>query len=123
MSALQKFFHSVGHSINGLRHVAATEANMRWHLLATVAVVVCGSFFRISMIEWSLVIGCIGAVLALECINTSIERLADRVTTDHDPLIGQSKDVAAAAVLIMSLAAAIIGLIVFLPKVWAMFNS
>ena len=120
---MHQFFKSLSNAIAGTRHVVRSEANMRWHLLITTVVIAFAIGLRINMTEWALVIGCIGAVMALECFNTSIERLADRVSTEQDLLIGQSKDAAAAAVLIMSLAAAVIGLMIFLPKLWMLVGQ
>lgn len=51
-----------------------------------------------------------------EGFNTAIEKLADRVTREQDPLIGAAKDVAAGAVLLMAVASVVVGLIIFLPK-------
>lgn len=90
---------------------------MRWHLLATVAVLTLSWVCRITLVEWCLVTLCIGAVIALECVNTALERLCDRVTLEQDPLIGRAKDAAAAGVLMMCLAAAIVGAIIFGPQV------
>lgn len=119
---MNKFFRSVGFGIAGHLHVIRTEANMRWHWVATVAVTACGLAFQINPTEWALVVGCIGVMLALECINTSIERLADRIASQPDPLIGQAKDAAAGAVLAMSVASAIIGAIIFVPRMWSLIG-
>lgn len=51
-----------------------------------------------------------------EAFNTALERLADRVTRERDPLIRVAKDVAAAAVLLFVFASVAVGLIVFIPK-------
>lgn len=110
---MKKLLRSIRIGIAGLVHTAREEANMRWHLLAAIVTVACGAALGISAIEWALVVGCIGIMLALECVNTAIERLADRVTRERDPLIGQCKDAAGGAVLMMSVASAIIGLIIF----------
>jgi diacylglycerol kinase len=56
-------------------------------------------------------------MLALECVNTAMERLADRVTKEQDLLIGQCKDAVGGAVLIMSVAAAVIGMLIFVPRI------
>lgn len=119
---MKKFLQSVGFGLAGLMFVTRTESNMRWHWLAAVVVAISGFCFGINPFEWALVVGCIGLVFALECFNTSIERLADRVTDQEDPLIKQSKDAAAGAVLAASIASAVIGAIVFLPRLWALFQ-
>jgi diacylglycerol kinase len=76
---LKKLLRSIRIGIVGLIHTAREEANMRWHLMAAIVTVACGTALRISAIEWALVVGCIGVMLALECVNTAIERLADRM--------------------------------------------
>ena len=68
------------------------------------------------MIEWCLVILAIALVIACEAINTAIEFLTDRVSTEPHPLAGKAKDVAAGAVLVASMGAAVIGAIDFWPE-------
>jgi len=70
------------------------------------------------VIEWCLVILAIALVIACEAINTAIEFLTDRVSTEPHPLSGKAKDVAAGAVLISSAGAAVIGVMIFGPKLW-----
>jgi diacylglycerol kinase (ATP) len=60
-------------------------------------------------------------VLSAEAVNTAVEALADKLSPEPDPLIKRAKDVAAGAVLIVAIAALIIGIIIFLPKLWALF--
>lgn len=75
-----------------------------------------GLVFNINRFEWGLVILSCGMVLTAETFNSAIETLADTVHPDSDPKIGLVKDLAAGAVLISAIAAAIIGLIIFVPK-------
>ncbi|MGK0186254.1 MAG: diacylglycerol kinase [Verrucomicrobiales bacterium] len=117
-----KLCRSINIGITGVVSTARSEVNMRWHLLATVLAVLAGFVCEISYVEWALISGCIGAVLALECLNTAIEHLADRVTTERDPLIGLAKDASAGAVLLMSLATAVIAGLVFLPHLVEMLQ-
>jgi len=116
---LVQLFRSVRNGIAGVVQTARTEANMRWHLAAAVAVLVSGFIFPITLIEWALVVGCIAGVLAVECLNTGIEHLADRVTAEQDPLIKKAKDAGAAAVLLSTIAAALIGGLIFIPRILA----
>jgi diacylglycerol kinase len=61
----------------------------------------------------------IAGVFATEILNTCIENLADAITTDYHPLIKKAKDLAAAAVLVVSVGALVTGLVVFIPKLVA----
>ena len=70
-----------------------------------------------ALIDNMAILFAIGSVLAAEAINTAIEKLADFVSPAHQVLIGKAKDLAAAAVLILSICAFIIGGIIFIPKI------
>ena len=94
------------------------EHNAWIHLVAMVGVIVAGILFKISLIEWCLVLLCIGSVISSEAVNSSIEALADRITEEKDPLIGRAKDLSAFAVLFFAIISIIIGLIIFVPKVF-----
>lgn len=65
----------------------------------------------------------IGLVWFAEAVNTAVERLADAVTLEHHPLIGTAKDVASAAVLIVSITALVAGLIVYGPYLLEMAGN
>ena len=116
-----KRLKSFTYAFNGLRVLLREEHNSRIHLFATVCVVVAGFVFRISPIEWVAVVFAIGMVFTGEIFNSSIEDLADVVCPERDERIKKVKDLAAAAVLVSAIAALIIGLIVFIPKIIALF--
>ena len=111
-----KFLQSLKHALAGFRTVLR-ERNMRIHLAVAILVVVASFVLRINSTEWICISLSIGLVIALECVNTAIERVCDRVTMEDDPLIRQAKDVAASAVLVMAITSVITGLIVLLPKI------
>ena len=104
----------------GLWALLRREHNAWIHLLAAAVAVGAGAWWRISRLEWCLVLICIGAVLAAEAFNTAIESLADAAKPEPHPLVGKAKDLAAAGVLLVSIAAALVGLLVFGPHLWDM---
>lgn len=104
-------------AVDGIRYALKSEPNMRIHLLATVMVIIMGFVFDISETEWLIVIGCIVLVISMELINTTIEQLCNLVTTSFNPLIKIIKDIAAGAVLVAAAGAALMGIIIFLPKI------
>ena len=116
---LSKFLRSFVIGAAGLMHALRTEQNMRLHLLAAVGVVALGFWLKLAAWEWVAVVLSIGLVISAECVNTALERLADRVSREHDPLIKQAKDCGSAAVLVLAITAAVVGGIVFGPKRWA----
>ncbi len=77
--------------------------------------------FQISALEWAAVVICIGMVIAAEALNSAVEAVADRLTSNPDPLIGRAKDYGALAVALLSLSAVIVGGIVFIPYIVSLF--
>lgn len=90
-------------------------------MLATIAVAFLGLLLRISRYEWMAVVLAIGLVACAEALNTAIERLGDAVTLEIHPLIRDAKDLAAAGVLLASTAALMVGMLVFLPRLFTLF--
>ena len=111
MKELKSFYYA----LRGIGHGVKYERHMRFHLLAAVVVVCAGFGLSINRMEWCIVLLCIGSVVAAELVNTAIERLTDLASPTLHPLAGQAKDVAAGAVLILSITAAIVGGIIFCP--------
>ena len=101
----------------GILTCAGHEQNITFHLLAAIAVIVAGFIFHITHIEWMVVMLCIGSVIAAELFNSAIERLVDLVSPERNRIAGEVKDIAAGAVLVTAIAAATVGLIVFLPYI------
>lgn len=99
----------------GLRQAFREERNLKIHFSVAVIVIAAGLYFRITRVEWFVVLISIGLVIGFELMNTALENLADLITKERNPLVGKIKDIAAAAVLVVSIASAVIGLIVFLP--------
>lgn len=111
---------SFRYAANGIRLLFARERNARIHIITFVCVLAAGFFFRLDVSEWIAVILVSGVVLAAEATNTAIEALSDMCSHEYHPQIKLAKDVAAAAVLIVVLAATVVGIIIFLPRVIAL---
>ncbi|MFA5777874.1 MAG: diacylglycerol kinase family protein [Candidatus Paceibacterota bacterium] len=88
------------------------------HLLATLIVIIFGFYFKVSSFEWIALIFAIGFVLVSEVFNTAIEIDIDLTSPEYHPFARDTKDVAAAAVLLSVFVAVIVGFIVFLPKIF-----
>lgn len=114
---LRKRLRSFRYAFHGIFLLVSQEANAWIHCFAAVCVIAAGFFFGISTMEWVAVVFAIGMVLAAEAVNSAVETLADRVTEDYDEAIKRTKDLASGAVLILALAAAVIGCIIFIPKI------
>lgn len=115
---LRKRLLSFHYAFNGIKWLIRHEHNAWIHCFAAVCVIVAGLIVRLSAGEWIAVVFSIGSVLAAEAVNSAIEALADVISPDYNEAIGRAKDMAAGAVLMLAVAAATIGLIIFIPKLF-----
>jgi diacylglycerol kinase (ATP) len=109
---------SLRDALRGLGLLLSTQRNARVHALMTVLAAGMGGFLKIDRHGWCWLVFAIVLVWSAEAFNTALERLADRITREQDPLIGQAKDLAAGAVLCAAIGAAVIGLLVLGPPLW-----
>jgi diacylglycerol kinase (ATP) len=105
-----------GYAFCGLAICFRTQANARIHAVATVIVVALGVTLKLVAWEWCAVVISIASVWAAECFNTALEGMVDLVSPERRPLAGRIKDLAAGAVLATAIGAAVVGAIIFLPK-------
>lgn len=115
----RKFVKSFGYAFTGLATAWRKGVNFRVQSAVGVLAVILGCVFGIDPVQWCIVILCIGAVISGECINTALEDVVDLASPKVHPLAKSAKDMAAGAVLFMSIATAVIGLIIFLPHILA----
>lgn len=119
---LRKRLKSFKFAFNGIRLLITREHNAWIHCFAAICVIIAGFAFDISTTEWIAVTFAIGTVLAAEAVNSSIEAIADLVSPEYNEAIKRTKDIAAGAVLILAISAAIVGLIIFVPKIMEIFS-
>jgi diacylglycerol kinase len=100
----------------GFGYALRTQRNLQIHLAIGATVGVAGLVFGLSKVEWCLIALCIGLTWTAELLNTSVEVLVDLLAPEYHERARVAKDVAAAAVLCSALAAAVVGLLVFGPK-------
>ncbi|MEM6279115.1 MAG: diacylglycerol kinase family protein [Verrucomicrobiota bacterium] len=110
-------------AMRGLVSVFRSERNFRVHSALAITVVALGFLFRVSPGEWIALVLSIGFVMAAEVLNTAIEYLSDALHPEMDAGIRKTKDAAAGGVLVASVAAAVVGAIVFLPEVWELLSK
>ena len=115
------FPKSVSFAISGIA-ASFREKHIRVHYFISALVIAGGIFFRLTITEWILALSCIAGVIALEMVNTAIERTVDLVTGEYHPLARQAKDIAAGAVLIYSIYSVVVGFILFGPKLLSLFH-
>ena len=96
-----------------------TEGSIQVQFVIALAVCFAGWYFDISKMEWICQLLAIGMVMGLEGINTAIEALSDYVQPERDSRIGLIKDISAGAVLFAAVAAGLVGLIIYLPRIFS----
>ncbi len=104
---------SMRYAFNGLKILWCEQHNARVHLFSTIAVVLLGLLLKLAALQWVMLLQLIAIVWIAEALNSAVEYLCDRVTTEQDPLIAKAKDVAAAGVLVAAAIAAVGGIILF----------
>jgi diacylglycerol kinase len=115
------FFSALKIAMIGMRGLFVESRNARIQLVIFSLVLVAGFIVELNRFEWLWLLIASTIVLALEAMNTSIELLADVYTLEFNQKIKQVKDIAAGAVLIASIFAVIVGALIFLPHLSAMF--
>ena len=118
----KKIINSFKYAFEGIKSSLRTERNMKIHFSMMILVIVAGILLDISTYEWMICIILFGMVIGGELVNTAIEEVTDLVTTEINPKAKLAKDIAAGAVLIMAITSAIIGLIIFIPKIILLFE-
>lgn len=106
------------HAVNGVIFVIRTQRNARIHVGMAVVVMVVGVWLGLERHDWAILAITIGAVLVGETINTAVEALVDLLSPQFHEQAKVAKDVSAGAVLLLSIAAIIVGLLVLGPPLW-----
>ncbi len=108
---------SVRFAVRGIRTMVVSQQNAWIHAAATIVVVVAGAFVGLSWPEWCWIVLAIMSVWTAEALNTAFEFLTDVASPNFHPIAEKAKDVAAGAVLVSATGAAIIGMLVFWPRI------
>lgn len=115
MNMILKRLKSFTFAFNGILELLRNHPNFLVHTSMAFLVTSLAFLLSISQMEWIILILCMALVFASEAINSAIELLCDLYTLDKHPIIKKIKDISAAAVLIMAIAAAIVGSLIFYP--------
>ncbi|MBR2834406.1 MAG: diacylglycerol kinase family protein [Coriobacteriales bacterium] len=108
------FIESFGYALSGLKEAILTERNIKVMLGVGLCAVIAGVVLRLDALSWAIILFLIGSVLCAELMNTAIEAAVDVASPTEHPLAKKAKDIAAAAVIIMSATAAVVGLVVYI---------
>ncbi|MEI5988731.1 diacylglycerol kinase [Enterococcus termitis] len=118
------FVASLEFALQGIKTVFKEERNMRTHVFMGIVAIVAGFIFQLVISEWLWLLLAIFLVLVMEMINTVFENVVDMVTDFHFHPIGKKiKDMAAGAVLITTVFAVVVGVLLFVPKIWQIIQD
>lgn len=115
--SIKKQIRSFGFAWDGIKFLIRTQPNAWIQLTVAILVIAASFFFKVSNLEWIAILLCIGGVIALEAVNTAIEKLCDTLHPEIHEGIKHTKDLGAGAVLIMSIIAVSVGLLIFAPRI------
>lgn len=122
MIRLNRLFKSCSYAIKGLFKTFREEQNLKIQTLASLAVLILGIYFSISRMEWIVLTLVVCLVLTAEITNSAVERITDVLKPRINTYVKEIKDIMAAAVLMSSIAAVIVGVIIFWPYVYKIFG-
>jgi undecaprenol kinase/diacylglycerol kinase (ATP) len=117
---LRKKWRNLISAIAALGYLWREELSFRIQVLGGLATFALAYFLHISPVEWLFVVLVTGAIVSTEAINTAIEEICDALIDEHHPRVGRIKDVGALASALIGFAALVIGLIIFVPKLFAL---
>lgn len=111
----------VKYSLNGINIYMEEGKSFILYSFAAILEVIFGFIFKVNGLEWILIICMLGVLLAVELLNTGIERACDAITKEYNPLIKKAKDCGSGATFIIFIVMVILNIIIFYPKVVALF--
>jgi len=100
-------------AVQGFRTAVAQERNIKVILAMGGAAILAGVLVGLDAPSWAILLLCCGCVTAAELFNTAIEKVVDLVSPEFHPLAGQAKDISAAAVWVLCVLVAVVGLLLF----------
>ncbi|MEO8494441.1 MAG: diacylglycerol kinase [Planctomycetota bacterium] len=93
-----------------------SQSSISVHLMAVALVIGAAAWLKVSTGEWCLLALCITLVLALELFNSAIESLARAIDRQHNEQLRDALDIAGGAVLVGAIGAAVVGMVILLPR-------
>ncbi len=102
------------YAILGIKSGIVGQRNIKIHIVIAILALIACAILRCTYIEWAIVIVLIGIVIAAELFNSAIESAVDLASLEINNLAKLAKDIAAGAVLVLSIVAAVVGLIIYI---------
>jgi diacylglycerol kinase len=118
MKVKGKFLKSFANAYDGIKYGFKSELNLKVQILCSIVAIISCIIFSVNKMEWIIILFTIGLVLSAELFNTAIETICNKIEPNIHPQIKIIKDISASAVLVVAIAAAIVGAIIFVPKIF-----
>lgn len=118
---IKKFLKSFGYAFEGLKLALSVDQNVRIHMIVGLFVVTVSVIVQVTKMEFLFILFSIFFVLITEMVNTSIEEMTNLIVKEHRMEAKIAKDVAAASVLLAATFAIIVGIIILIPRLIALF--
>jgi len=122
MFRVGRLIKSFTYAWRGLFKTFHEEQNLRIQTVFALLAMALGLFFRISQGEWLALVLAIGLVLILEIVNSAVERVTDVLKPRINTYVKEIKDIMAAGVMLASITAAVVGLVIFIPHLLALYS-
>lgn len=113
--------NSFKYAFQGIWASFKSERNMKIHVFMMIFVILCGLLLNINLGEWITCLILFALVIGAELFNTAIEAVVDMISLEKSPQAKLAKDISAGAVLVFAMASALIGLLIFVPKILELF--
>ncbi len=115
-SPIRRWSIKFRHAMRGVRVGMRGQNSFCVHLFAAVLVAIVAVVLRVNLLEWCVLVLCIGSVLGAELFNSALERTAQAITDDYHEDLRDALDIASGAVLLVAVCAAVVGAIIFILR-------
>lgn len=113
---MYSFLKGFGYAGRGIAAAVREERNLRFHICAAFYVLILSLFYPLGRAEYAVLFITIGGVMAMELMNSAVERAVDTPDPAHWLAAGGAKDMAAGGVLVYSIGAVGVGAVLFFQK-------
>lgn len=113
---------SFGYALEGIWHALKYNRNLRIAFFAAAVVVLLGLYFQVTSLEMVILVITILLVILSEMINTSLEEMVNLIVNEHRKEAKIAKDVGAGMVLVATIGSVIVGIFIFTPYIFSLFN-
>ncbi len=120
----QGFSNTFKNARKGMRLTLKSERNIRVHIFVAILVLISAYCFNFSLVKFSILLLTIAAVISAEMFNSAIEFSLDAIFHNrYSRMVGMAKDIAAGAVLVVTVTAVLVGVLLFAPVFVNLLNA